>query len=548
MSPISTIDWVVIGAYLSAMVAFGLWLARKTKSGDDYYLAGRSVPPLIAAMSIMATQTSTISLIGAPAFVALQKDGGLRWLQYEMALPLSMIAIMVIFVPLLWRSGVVTIYEFLEKRFGLGTRLTLSAVFLASRALATGVAVYATGVVLAVATGAPLWVLILIIGGVCLIYSTLGGLVADVWTDAIQLVVLWGGVMLSIGYAIKEIGSLAAVATMAPERAQALDFSSHGLGDGGTFGFWPLLFGGIFLYTSYYGTDQTQVQRLLAAPSVSSARRSLYYNGLMRFPLVLSYCVFGAVLAALAAKQPEFLRAIPAEHINYLVPVFIVKYLPPGIIGVLIACMMAATMSSLDSTFNSLSAATMRDFVERFGWVTDQSSKRYIFTARGITFVWGMICCSFAFVVGDISPTVIEAINKIGSVFYGPILAVFVLAFATRWVAATPVIIGLVAGIALNMGLWLTAPSISWLWWNVFGFVVTAGIAMVLSLPLLKAGYRVDLGLETRVDTDNDGKDGFRYSVLAFAAVAIVVISWLLGQLLQGPLLGPGVEQAIAGF
>ena len=523
---IGAIDWGVITIYLVAMVGFGLWLARKTSSGADYFLGGRSIPPLIAAMSIMATQTSTISLIGAPAFVALREGGGLRWLQYEIALPLAMLALMVLFVPILWTSGVVTIYEFLERRFGLSARLILSAVFLLSRSLATGVTIFATAIVLNVATGAPVWILILVIGGVCLVYSTLGGLVADVYTDAIQLVVLFGAVLVSIVVAISAAGGIESLTGLGAARAAALDFSQHGFGDGGEYGFWPLVFGGMFLYMAYYGTDQTQVQRVLAAPSVEAARKSLFFNGVMRFPLVLGYVVFGIALAALVARHPELRAAVPDDHLDYLVPIFIVNYLPAGVIGILIAGMMAASMSSLDSTFNSLSAATMRDFIERFGLLEGASDRRYLLTARVVTFGWGIVCCVFAFFVGGISETVIESINKIGSVFYGPVLAVFLLGFVTRWVDARSVITGMVAGVALNIGLWLGAPSVSWLWWNLLGFALAAGVACLLSLPRVAARDAAPAGPTLPPAT---GADRVRYALLLVATLVIVGVSWGLG-------------------
>ena len=535
---ISILDWVIIGGYLAAMVGFGIWLARKTSSGEDYFLGGRNIPPLIAAMSIMATQTSTNSLVGVPAFVAVKPGGGLCFLQWEIALPLAMLCIMVVFVPLLWRSGVTTIYEFLEKRLGLPARVVLSGVFLLSRSLATGVTIYATAVILEVATGAPAWVLIFIIGIVCLVYSTLGGFVADVYTDAIQLVVLWGCVFMSIGFVVYLLGGWSNLTVPAESRLVALEWSKHGLGDGNEYGLWPLVIGGIFLYMSYYGTDQTQVQRVLAAPSVDSARKSLFINGLMRFPLALSYVVFGLVLAALVAKHPEIIDKIGitdsgSKKWDELVPIFIVTYLPTGLVGVMIAGMLAASMSSLDSTFNSLSASTMTDYVERFGWLKDKSKKNYMMTARAVTFGWGMLCCVFAFMVGDISDTVVESVNKIGSIFYGPVLAVFLLAFLTRWVSCWPAIIGLAAGVGLNIYLWLYVPSVSWLWWNVLGLVAALAVAAVLSLPnISKAGETVTPGREVGETTSR--VDWIRYAVLLAATVLIVLISWGLGQLIAG--------------
>lgn len=536
---ISAVDWAVIGVYLAGMVGLGLWLARKTASSEDYFLGGRSIPPLIAAMSIMATQTSTNSLVGVPAFVAVKNGGGLRWLQWEIALPIAMLLIMVIFVPMLWRSGVVTIYEFLERRFGLSARLVLSAVFLLSRSLATGVTIYATAVILAVATGAPIWVLIFIIGFVCLIYSTLGGMVADVYTDSIQLVVLWGCVFLSFGFVVWEVGGLGGLAVLPESRATTLDFAQHGLGDGAEYGFWPLLIGGVFLYMSYYGTDQTQVQRILAAPSVSSARKSLFINGLLRFPLVLSYVLFGVALAALVAQHPEIIDQISvaedgSRKWDELVPVFIVNYLPTGLVGIMIAGMLAASMSSLDSTFNSLSASTMTDYIQRFGLLKDSSQRTFMLTARGVTFVWGMLCCLFAFVVGDISDTVVESVNKIGSIFYGPVLAVFLLAFVTRFVRCRPAIAGLCAGVALNIYLWLAVESVSWLWWNVFGFLAAIVTACALSLPALKSGEFAPKD-ERKEEDRTSPKELAWYAALIAATVAIIAISWTLGSLVVGP-------------
>ena len=536
---ISVFDWSIIGAYLVGMVALGLWLARKTSSGEDYFLGGRSIPPLIAAMSIMATQTSTNSLVGVPAFVAVKEGGGLRMLQWEIALPIAMLLIMVVFVPMLWRSGVVTIYEFLEERFGLSARLVLSAVFLLSRSLATGVTIYATAVILEVATGAPIWVLIFIIGVVCLVYSTLGGLVADVYTDSIQLVVLWGCVLLSIGFVVWHLGGFSELAVLSESRASALDFAHHGLGDNSEYGFWPLVIGGVFLYMSYYGTDQTQVQRVLAAPSVSAARKSLFISGLMRFPLVICYVVFGVALAAIVAKYPEIIGKLSlnedgSRKFDELVPVFIVNYLPSGIIGIMIAGMLAASMSSLDSTFNSLSASTMTDYVQRFNLLKGASQKKYMFTARGVTFVWGMLCCGFAFVVGDISDTVVESVNKIGSVFYGPVLAVFLLAFTTRFVAGIPAILGLFCGVGLNIYLWLYVPSISWLWWNVFGLVVALVVAAGLSIHRIGRAAPAQPAETVAVETgeeDSSRVELTRYAVLIAATALIIVVSWYLGGL-----------------
>jgi SSS family solute:Na+ symporter len=288
-----------------------------------------------------------------------------------------------------------------------------------------------------------------------------------------------------------------------------------------------MLFGGLFLYISYYGTDQTQVQRVLAAPSVALARKSLFINGLLRFPLVLSYCVLGIVLAAFVAHNPQLMHE--AKKIDELFPRFIVTYFPKGVVGLIIAGMMAATMSSLDAAFTSLSAATMRDFIERFNWIRSANTKKYMLSARITTFSWGIVCCAFGLMLkgGD---TVIVLINKIGSLFYGPMLGVFIVAFLSRWINSLGVIIGLICGISLNVILWFGFHSISWWWWNLFSFVFTVGIACVFSLPDLYRKKFADIGMDKKEVTDSDKYDTMRYVILGLAALAIVLISWGLGQ------------------
>jgi len=175
----------------------------------------------------------------------------------------------------------------------------------------------------------------------------------------------------------------------------------------------------------------------------------------------------------------------------------------------------------------------MTDYVQRFNLLKGASQKKYMVTARGVTFVWGMLCCGFAFVVGDISDTVVESVNKIGSIFYGPVLAVFLLAFTTRFVAGIPAILGLFVGVGLNIYLWLYVPSVSWLWWNVFGLVAALVVAAGLSIPRLgrvASGPPLEIAAEAE-EEDTRRIDLRRYSVLIAATVVIIVVSWYLGGL-----------------
>ncbi len=468
------LDWSIIVVYLLGMIGLSVYLGRSQTDEEDYYVGGRRLPWWAVGISTMATQTSAISFISIPAFVALKDGGGLTWLQYELAVPLAMIVVMVFLIPFFRELNLVSVYEYLELRFGPSVRTLVSAVFLISRGLATGVGVYASGIVLAVCLDIPLWATILIIGVVTIIYDTIGGITAVVYSDVIQMVVLLAGIIACIVYAVDAAGGLEAVfAALPPERTRAVD-PSHGVGDGGAVPFWAFLFGGLFLYASYYGTDQSQVQRELSAKSIKETKYSLIFNGLTRFPLTVLYVLLGIAVLAAFQQSPELQASVPADQPDYLIPQFILLNLPSGLRAVLFAALLSAAMSSLDSALNSLSAATMRDFLD----ARLPGEKSRFLWSKLTTVAWGVVITGFAFVVGAISDTVIEAINKIGSAFYGPILAAFLVGVLSKRVTTRGILAGIVAGVGVNLALWGAAPGVYWMWWNLIGCAVTAGVAI----------------------------------------------------------------------
>ena len=373
------LDWLIMGAYMLGMIALGAWLGRGQKSENDYFLAGKSMHWFPIGISTMATQLSTNSLLGAPAFVAFSLGGGLVWLQYELAVPFAMIFIMVFIIPFFRRAGVISIYEYLEYRFGVGTRTILSLLFQFIVAFGTGVTVYGISLVLEAILGIPFWMAVTLLGIVTVIYDTVGGMKGVIVSDVIQMLVLLFGVALITWFAVDLTGGVGAVAQNFDEvRKTALDFSGHGLGDGATFAFLPMLVGGFFLYVAYYGCNQTQVQRQLAAKDNDDTNMALFLNGVLRFPIVLAYCFMGVAVGAFATKSGVFLETLPVREViengvvsqlpnfNMAVPVFVLEYLPHGAIGLIIVALFAAAMSSLDSTINSLSATTVRDVIDRF--------------------------------------------------------------------------------------------------------------------------------------------------------------------------------------
>ena len=498
----TTIDWWVVGLYLAAMIGLSLIIARGQHDRRDYYLGGNRSGPLAIALSTLATQCSTNSILGAPAFVAFSLGGGLVWLQYELAVPLAMIVIMALLLPTFRSLQLVSVYEFLERRFGLATRLTLSLTFQFVRAFATGVTVYGIGLVLTVCLETDFVTAVILLGIVTIVYDAIGGMRAVIVSDVIQLTVLFLAILVAIFVALDVLGGVEAVIAAAPaERLATLDFASTGWGDGEDYAFWPMLFGGLFLYVSYYGVDQSQTQRLLSSRNVAEGNRALLLNGLLRFPLVLSYCLLGICIAALAATDPDFVSGLPLRadgepNYNLAVPQFVFEQFPPGLVGLVMVGLFAAAMSSLDSVLNALSATTMEDLVRRLR--RDPLPERLEFVlAKILTVFWGAVTVAMAFVVDDIAASVLIAINKIGSLINGPLLAVFVVGLLTRRVDQRAVLCGLAAGIAVDVWLWLGHPGVSWLWWNVTGFLATVFVALLVpSRAEAVAGHAVAFDAE----------------------------------------------------
>jgi len=472
------LDWGVLSVYLVGMVGLSVWVGRSQRTPDDYYLAGRRLGSWPVALSILATQISAISLVGGPAFVALKKGGGLIWLQYEFAIPLAMLVLLAVVVPAYHAAGITSIYELLDRRFGTGVRRLVSAIFLLSRGLANGIALYAASLVVAVLLGIPLLWTMLAMSGLALLYTTIGGIRADVYTDIIQLAILWVATICCCLIAIQLLGGFSALTAVPSERLQVLDIRHHGLGDGHTFSFWPMVLGGFFLYLSYYGCDQSQAQRLLTTPTPRDAQRSLLLNGLLRFPLAATYCGFGVLLAAFLVHRPDFAARVPADRPDELVPLFLLHHVSPGLRGLMVAGILAAAMSSFDSAFNSLSAVTVRDFIQPLR-KAPTSERWALWQCRLWTLFWGLFCTAAAVGFSRSRETVIEVVNKVGSAFYGPILGVFLLALSRRRPAPIVVGVGLLLGVGTNISLWLFAPGVSWLWWNPAGFIVCFAIGWV---------------------------------------------------------------------
>jgi SSS family transporter len=520
---------------------------KENKNSDDYFLGGKSLGWFPLSLSTMATQLSAISFISAPAFVGLKLGGGMKWLSFEFAVPLAMIFIMVVIVPPLFRSGVVSIYEFVEKRFSTSTRLILSIVFQISRALGTGVMVYTIAIILQAVLDIDFVYTILIISIITIIYSWQGGMKAVVWGDAIQMIILFVGLIICLYFGWNLLQDHGGLATgFDPERLKVID-SNLGIGEGNEYGLLPMIIGGFFLYVSYYGCDQTQAQRLLSAKDEKTIRTLLLANGLLRFPVVLIYCTMGLIMGALISLAPDFLEDIsfatqkhfPEEFATHgvkadlMVPIFILKYLPHGLIGILMVGILSAAMSSLSSTVNSLSAVTVEDFFNR--GPKKLTTKKYMMISKASVVFWGGVCVASAFLFGGSKSAVIEIINAIGSVFYGPVLVTFLLAFFSKKVNHIGMNIGIISAVLINLIFSKTIQElfhidlgihIFWIWLNFTGVILALVIAYTVSYFTKNTAVKTITGFEFNLK-----KEDFLIKevyILAGFFVAIMTISYFI--------------------
>ncbi|MEM9161000.1 MAG: hypothetical protein AAGB46_18270, partial [Verrucomicrobiota bacterium] len=489
----AALDWIVVFVYISGVVGLSVWVGAKQRGQADYYVAGNRMGAWPIAGSMIATQCSAISLIGAPAFIAIKEGGGLKWLQYELAVPLAAIGLLYL-IRGYKKEGRATIFEAVEERMGSATRKTLSAMFLVGRGLATGVALYAMSVVVAACLDISVGMSIAIVGGLSLVYTTIGGIEADIYSDVAQLVVLWLSA-LACGVALLFLleNPAGALADYETGRKEIFKFEGTGFGDGEKYGLWPMLIGGFFLYVAYYGCDQSQAQRLLATKDLGTARKAILLNGCLRFPLALTYCGFGLLLGLFFQESTWLQDKMAGQNPDFIAPYFILEYMPIGIKGLIVSGILAAAMSSLDSNINSMSAALEKDFL---GGVRFEAPgfKDELERARSFTVIFGIATCLFASLFSGSDATVLVLVNAISSAFNGPVLACFCFLLFNRELRHESWAVGaLAAGILVNALVWQLGPEVSWLWWNVIGFGVSGFIFLVGSTNNTKTVWSLEV-------------------------------------------------------
>ena len=560
-----TLDWIVVAVYLVWIVYDGLKRTENTNEVEGYFLANRSLPWWAVGLSVMATQLSAITLVGA---TGQGYADGMRFVQFYFGLPIAMVILSVTLVPFFYRARVFTAYEYLEQRFDLKTRTLASVLFLISRGLSCGAIIAAPAVILSIVLGWNLTLTIMAIGLPTVLYTMVGGVQAVTWTDVKQMVVIVAGVLAAVIMLIVGlpdhigVGQALHLAGTAG-RLNPIDFHFDWRQ---TYTFWSGLLGGLFLMLSYFGCDQSQVQRYLTAKSVAEGRHSLLMSAFVKIPLQALVLLTGVLVfvfylfnqppllfrpvvmekiqksaragelqalesqytqtfearrgaattlaeargdavgpakaaflaaddrvnavrsqaASLArelgeAGYKDFTGNTPTPDVNYVFPTFVTTRMPMGLVGLIIAAIFAAAMSSIAAELNSLATASVIDIYRRL-IRTEASDAHYLRVSWIATGLWGLFACFVATFAAGLG-SLIEVVNRFGSFFYGSLLGVFVLALVFRRTNGHGAFVGLLAGIAsvATFALHPATSGVSFLWQNPLGVVVVLIVGVAVS-------------------------------------------------------------------
>jgi SSS family transporter len=555
------VDWGIVAIYLIWIVWDGLRLTKRSHELEGYFLGGRSLPWWAVGLSVMATQLSAITMIGT---TGQGFNDGMRFLQTYYALPVAMIILSITLVPFFHNARVYTAYEYLERRFDVKTRAFTSLLFLLSRSLSLGVVISAPAVVLAVVMGISVTSTVLLTAVPTIVYTMFGGVQAVAWTDVKQMVLIVAGLLATVVVLVlglpDDVGAIEALRLAGSTgRLQMFDFTFDLTNQ---YTFWSGTIAALFLFCSYFGTDQSQVQRYLTTPTVDAARESLLMSAYWKIPLqalvllvgvlMFVYFVFaprpllfdevqdrqlrgGPLAAEYLAVERQFeaatasraaaarvmsradspgdstsanaagaefkkreaeVRALRDQalalarketgnkdynDVNYAFPTFVTKHMPIGIVGLLIAAIFAAAMSTIAGELSALSTATVIDFYRRFVR-QEASDAHFLRVSRMATAFWGLFASIVAVWAAELG-SLIEVVNRFGSFFYGSILGVFILAVGFTRATANGAFVGLIAGMA-SVAWAATYTKVAFLWHNVIGAVAVVAVGLIVSVAM----------------------------------------------------------------
>lgn len=477
------IDLAVIVLYLAGVTLFGLRFKKKQRTLKDYFLADNTIPWWAISLSIVAAETSTLTVISVPG-IAYEKD--FRFLQLVIGYLIGRAIVSFLFIPQYFRGELVTAYQLIENRFGQRLRSLTAGLFLITRAAAEGVRVFAVAIVVGIALTSLLAGMsdfsrdvtaIAIVTALTLIYTFEGGMAAVIWTDVVQLSIYVVGTIIgffTILYLVP--GGWGTVQTIAShaDKFRVFDFSWSFFT---TYTLWSGVIGGAFLTMASHGTDQLIVQRLLSARSERESKMALLSSGAA---ILFQFSLFLLVGAMLFAFYKIFPPALPFKRTDTIFPSFVVSHMPHGISGLLIAAILAAAMSNLSAALNSLSSTTIVDFYSKLR--PNSTELRRVQLSRYATVGWGMLLFALAILARN-GGKVLEVGLSIASVAYGALLGVFLLGVLTRKASEAGAMVGMVLGFILSLYLWLFT-SVPFTWYVAIGSLATFAVGYAASYAM----------------------------------------------------------------
>ena len=478
MGNFGALNWSIVIAYLIGNLMLGWYLSRRVHTAEDYYLGDRSAPWWAIGISVVATYVSALSFLGGPAWAY---GDGMAALAIHINYPLVMFVVIAVFLPFFYNSGVASIYDYLERRFGRSSRTVMSLLFLISQSITAASILTATAVVITFVTGVDAKIAILGMTAIVLVYTLLGGMNAVIWTDVLQGVILFIGAGIVLTFLLGEVSPLSgALDTLAANGKlnplnTSLDISIA-----------PTVWAGVLAMTLFhitvYGANQMMVQRALAAKSIGDAKKSYLLMGYAAFFIYFLFFFVGALLYV-------HFDGKPFDQPNEIILRFANSLAIPGLMGILAAAVLSASMSSLSSAFNSLATISITDLYQEF-FKKDASEAHYLTSSRVMTIFWGVMVIPMAFAFISSGGSILEALSKVGSYFVGAKLAMFGMGFFSKHTTERGLLIGVAAGfvgllsIVGLLGFTGLYPNVAWPWYVVIGGAINIVVSWLASVLL----------------------------------------------------------------
>ena len=538
-----TLDWAVLIGTLIFIVFYGIWKNKNPKNINEYLKAGNQSRWWTVGLSVMATQASAITFLSTPGQAF---NDGMGFIQFYFGLPFAMVIICLFFIPIYHRLKIYTAYEFLENRFDKRVRTLTASLFLMQRGLAAGITIYAPAIILSVVLNWDLRITALVVGSLVILYTLVGGTRAVNMTQKLQMFIIFSGMFLAFYFIItnfpNQISFLDAISIAG--KAEKLNFLDFSINLKNRYTFWSGITGGLFLSLSYFGTDQSQVQRYLSGRSIRESQMGLIMNGFLKVPMQFFILFTGvmvfvfyqfesaplnfnpkAILTVKESKQIEEFSKLEIENLetqkqirnlllnngsskeidalrkkeskqrdiaryiisksdpkqetndkDYIFISFILSYLPVGLIGLLIAVILSASMSSTASELNALAATSTIDLYKRN--YRNKTEKTYLKASKIFTFLWGLMAILFA-CFGNLFENLIQLINIIGSIFYGTILGIFLVGIFNSSVKGKAIFWAAIISEIFVISLF-TWDKIGFLWLNLIGALATVFLSLFL--------------------------------------------------------------------